>query len=433
MSGANVTVRHFYSKHVAQKYNLDCRKQCLFCFGKKHWPYGQKNRPENVNHVTECLQRFVEDAKIHEETEEEETEEEEVVCGCRHFRPVPRGMRGRHKDRLSEYVGFYNSLLEKPEMWEEGVTFQNGFRKDVWGIVQLYLRQDLMWFHIMVKHDVFDTFRKEMEKIRDQCVILPFWYLCDGLVNEKGKIQHRHMILACEQESVFEDVLKGKGRYKFPNSGRVKKCIKIKNAFHLVRTIMYVSQPKSSCDKDEIPENLMDSQLGNKNVSSWVKVAKHVPDPWYNARWEVPIHVTGWKFLHCVIPLHPRDEEELYLHLYGNKKWHLKDYECSFQRIRDEMYVLSCKQQNTMKETKKVKTEWAMDQKVILKAKLNEMRAINDLIRRENDVLKTKEQEWKTKENELNSKLQGMSREIKILKKALQGRRVDRISSNPWR
>ncbi|GFX60686.1 uncharacterized protein TNCV_4917361 [Trichonephila clavipes] len=181
-----MTVRHFYSKHAAQKYNLNCRKQCLFCFGRKHWPYGQKNRPENVNHVTACLQRFVEDAKIHAETEEEETEE--VVCGCRHFRPVPRGMRGRRKDRLIEYVGFYDSLLEKPEMWEEGVTFQNGLGKDVWGMVQRYLRQDLMWFHIMVKQDVFDTFRKEMEKIRDQCVILPFWCLCDGLVNEKGKI-----------------------------------------------------------------------------------------------------------------------------------------------------------------------------------------------------------------------------------------------------
>ncbi|GFT15596.1 uncharacterized protein TNCV_4985431 [Trichonephila clavipes] len=118
MSGANVcvTVRHFYSKHAA--HNLDCRKQRLFCFGRKHWPYGQKNRPENLNHVTACLQRFVENAKIREETEE--TEEEEVVCGCRHFRPVPHGMRGRRKNRLSEYVGFYDSLLEKPEMWGRG-------------------------------------------------------------------------------------------------------------------------------------------------------------------------------------------------------------------------------------------------------------------------------------------------------------------------
>ncbi|GFY28332.1 uncharacterized protein TNCV_4396641 [Trichonephila clavipes] len=61
-----VTVRHFYSKHAPQKYNQDCRKQCLFCFGRKHWTYGQKNRPENVNHVMECLQRFVKDAKINE-------------------------------------------------------------------------------------------------------------------------------------------------------------------------------------------------------------------------------------------------------------------------------------------------------------------------------------------------------------------------------
>ncbi|GFT22718.1 uncharacterized protein TNCV_4388761 [Trichonephila clavipes] len=113
-----VTVRHFYSKHADQNYNLDGRKQCLFCFGRKHWPYGQKNRPENVNHVTACLQRFIEDAKIHEETEE--TEEEEVVCGCRHFRPVPRRMRGRRKDRLSEYVGFYVPCWKNPKCGRRG-------------------------------------------------------------------------------------------------------------------------------------------------------------------------------------------------------------------------------------------------------------------------------------------------------------------------
>ncbi|GFU69272.1 uncharacterized protein TNCV_3285481 [Trichonephila clavipes] len=283
------------NKHAAQKYNLDCRKQCLFCFGRKHWPYGEKNRAENVNHVTACLQRFVEDAKIHEETEEEETEE--VVCGCRHFRPVPRGMRGRRKDRFSEYVGFYDSLLEKREMWEEWVTFQNGLGKDMWGMVQRYLRQDLMWFHIMVKHDVFDTFRKEMEKIRDQCVILPFWCLCDGLVNEKGKIQHRRMILACEQESPFEDVWKGKIRYEFPNSGRAKKCIKIKNAFHLVWSIM----------RDR---KILLEQLGNKNVAKWEKTTRRRADAWGHFKWSVPIHVTGWKFLNCVIPYRYEETEE---------------------------------------------------------------------------------------------------------------------------
>ncbi|GFW26004.1 hypothetical protein TNCV_3316761 [Trichonephila clavipes] len=104
------------------------------------------------------------------------------------------------------------------------------------------------------------------------------------------------------------------------------------------------------------------------------------------------------------------------------------------------MYVLSRKQQNMMNEIKNVKQEWAMNQKVILKAKLNEMKAKNYLIQREKDilkeeidVLKTKEREWKAKENELKSKLQGMLRENKILNRILLGKRVDKISSNPWR
>ncbi|GFX20294.1 hypothetical protein TNCV_1438531 [Trichonephila clavipes] len=104
------------------------------------------------------------------------------------------------------------------------------------------------------------------------------------------------------------------------------------------------------------------------------------------------------------------------------------------------MYELSRKQQNIMNEIENAKQEWAMDQTVILSTKLNKMKEKNDLIQRENDilkqendVLKIKENDLKTKETELNSNLQGISRENKILKRVLQGKRVDRISSNPWR
>ncbi|GFS91271.1 uncharacterized protein TNCV_1306881 [Trichonephila clavipes] len=127
-------------------------------------------------------------------------------------------------------------------------------------------------------------------------------------------MQHRHMILACKPESLFENIWKEKIRYEFPNSGHAKRCIKIKRAFYLVRTMMYVSQPKSSCDKDDIPDNLMNleqwshfhinrplhphniaslctlfpggiekllwEQVGNKNVSSWEKMIRRTSDEW---------------------------------------------------------------------------------------------------------------------------------------------------------
>ncbi|GFT87667.1 hypothetical protein TNCV_1410581, partial [Trichonephila clavipes] len=44
-----------------------------------------------------------------------------------------------------------------------------------------YLSQDMEWFHIMVKHDAFPIFCRELETIRDEFVLLPFWCLCDGL------------------------------------------------------------------------------------------------------------------------------------------------------------------------------------------------------------------------------------------------------------
>ncbi|GFV57259.1 hypothetical protein TNCV_2822761 [Trichonephila clavipes] len=103
---------------------------------------------------------------------------------------------------------------------------------------------------------------------------------------------------------------------------------------------------------------------------------------------------------------HPRYEETeeltpLYLNLYGNKKLYLKEgnngRNGSFQRIKDEIYVLSRKQ-NIMNEIEKVKQEWAMNQKVVLWAKLNEMKAKNDLIQREKDILKEENDVLKTKE-----------------------------------
>ncbi|GFX74869.1 hypothetical protein TNCV_3655071 [Trichonephila clavipes] len=98
----------------------------------------------------------------------------------------------------------------------------------------------------------------------------------------------------------------------------------------------------------------------------------------------------GMEDFNCVIPYRYEEMEgwtPLYLNLYSNKKLHLKEgnnrRNCSFQRIKDEMYVLSRKQQNMMNEIKNVKQEGAMNQTVILKAKHNEMKAKNELIQRE--------------------------------------------------
>ncbi|GFT29955.1 uncharacterized protein TNCV_3462521 [Trichonephila clavipes] len=183
-----MTVKHFYRQHASEKHGLDVRKQCVFCFGRHDWDHGQKNRPDHINHVVSCLKRFARDAKdywayLDQDDEDIGVEEESHVCECRHFQSIPRDMQGR--PRMEE--GFYESVLEKPDLWEEGLSFNDasGLGNDVWGILRRYLRGEWVWFHIMVKHDVFETFRREMERIRDQCVLLPFWCLCDGLETER--------------------------------------------------------------------------------------------------------------------------------------------------------------------------------------------------------------------------------------------------------
>ncbi|GFT04540.1 hypothetical protein NPIL_423131 [Nephila pilipes] len=54
-----MTVNHFYHHHALENHRLQSRKQCLFCKGEARWAYGEKNRPDNVKHVVECLKRFV--------------------------------------------------------------------------------------------------------------------------------------------------------------------------------------------------------------------------------------------------------------------------------------------------------------------------------------------------------------------------------------
>ncbi|GFS62656.1 uncharacterized protein NPIL_600601 [Nephila pilipes] len=169
-----------------------------------------------------------------------------------------------------------------------------------------------------------------MGKILGQFALLPFWCLCDGMVSGTGRTQHRHMIVACELESSFKDIWQYKIRYDFPNSGRAKKCVKIQDAFHLARAIVYVSQRKAGCD-GRIPTDLTEAgplshfhmnrplhehsiaflctlfpggiqqllleQNRNKDVVRWESESVCVRDQWFHKKWGVPIHLTGWKFI----------------------------------------------------------------------------------------------------------------------------------------
>ncbi|GFY56117.1 uncharacterized protein TNIN_277681 [Trichonephila inaurata madagascariensis] len=438
----SMTFGHYYHQHALKEHSLKNPKECVFCMGFKSWPHGQKMKRENVKPVVECLKGFVAQRKGDDRPPDYDYFEG-VTCD---FISMPHYMHDRCKDPT--YVGFYDSVFEKPDMWPRGIEFSeaSGLGKDVHGIIQRYLSQDMDLFHIMVKHDAFPIFCREMEQIRDEFVLLPFWCLCDGL---EGKIQHRHMILACEPESSFKEIWKHKIRYNFPNQGRAKKCVKIRDAFHLARTIVYVSQPKAMCD-GRIPENvgegkctshfhinrpmhehsivflctlfpngierLLAEQNGNKNVVLWDIHAQRSPDKWRHLRWVVPIKVTGRKFIHCQVPFN--GQEESYLMLHGDKKIVFKPG-YSLQILKVEMYVLSPKQQNVLKQLREIKEKVQMERddywKTIVvdlnmgrdvfkneyKLKENEWKAERDVLKSERDTFKAKRNVFKTERDNL--------------------------------
>ncbi|GFW62901.1 hypothetical protein TNCV_4452501 [Trichonephila clavipes] len=94
--------------------------------------------------------------------------------------------------------------------------------------------------------------------------------------------------------------------------------------------------------------------------------------------------------------------------------------------LKEENGVLKTKEQELKTKENEFKT------------KENEFKTKENEFKTKENELKTKEKELKTKEKEfeitrLNSKLQGALRENKTLKRVLQGKRVHRISSIPWR
>ncbi|GFT99919.1 uncharacterized protein TNCV_1079611 [Trichonephila clavipes] len=129
---------------------------------------------ENVKHVLQCLKGFVARRKEDDRPPDYDLFEG-VTCECKYFISLPHSLYDRKKDPT--YVGFYDSVFEKPDMWPRGLEFSaaSGLGKDVHGIPPtLHLSQDMEWFHIMVKHDTFPIFFGEMETIRDEFVLYPF-------------------------------------------------------------------------------------------------------------------------------------------------------------------------------------------------------------------------------------------------------------------
>ncbi|GFU58855.1 hypothetical protein NPIL_231051 [Nephila pilipes] len=82
---------------------------------KRRLAHGEKQHPVNVKPVSECLQRFLNDAGNASSWIEDDDVEDET-CECKKFESTPHQMFGRRMERLNEYVRFYDSILEKHDM-----------------------------------------------------------------------------------------------------------------------------------------------------------------------------------------------------------------------------------------------------------------------------------------------------------------------------
>ncbi|GFY72290.1 uncharacterized protein TNIN_19091 [Trichonephila inaurata madagascariensis] len=80
-----MTLSHFDYKHAPNKHELDSRKQCMFCFGRRQWNHGEKNLSINVNRIKSCLKLFVTNTKDFSaflDAQEKDIVEEIAVEAC---------------------------------------------------------------------------------------------------------------------------------------------------------------------------------------------------------------------------------------------------------------------------------------------------------------------------------------------------------------
>ncbi|GFW11220.1 hypothetical protein TNCV_5132311 [Trichonephila clavipes] len=89
--------------------------------GLKSWHHGQRMKCENVKHVMECLKGFVAGRKDDDRPPDYDSFEG-VTCECKYFISLPYSMYDRSKDPT--YVGFYDSVFEKPDMWLMSFVFE---------------------------------------------------------------------------------------------------------------------------------------------------------------------------------------------------------------------------------------------------------------------------------------------------------------------
>ncbi|GFV78790.1 hypothetical protein TNCV_1718221 [Trichonephila clavipes] len=92
-------------------------------------------------------------------------------------------MLGRSKNMDNAIL--YESVFEKPDMWRiDGVPFSesSGLGKDVYGIVQRYMKKDLKCIHVMVTKLAPDAERQVFERYRSGQVALQAEPLIDAPV-----------------------------------------------------------------------------------------------------------------------------------------------------------------------------------------------------------------------------------------------------------
>ncbi|GFU08766.1 hypothetical protein TNCV_991161 [Trichonephila clavipes] len=112
-----MTFGHYYHKHALHEHFLKNRKECVFCMGLKSWHHGQRMKRENVKHVLECLKNFVARRKDDDQSPDYDSFEgvtRSRASAKKYFISLPHSMYDRSKNPT--YVGFYDSVFEKPDM-----------------------------------------------------------------------------------------------------------------------------------------------------------------------------------------------------------------------------------------------------------------------------------------------------------------------------
>lgn len=230
-----------YEKHCKSHHHLNILTCCAWCKGNKTWP--EKCKSENANHLLQCSRNFL-TLNTPRSLSTPSTFDRSPICPEKVFFDCTPSPQSRA----------YDPVWSMPLAPTRPVFDLDSLNRAA-SCLRMYLdlRNDTVWYHIIVRSIAFQSFLAAMDADLGRTRTLSFSCWCDGGKYAETRLRHhRHMIVVAPSHDHFQKNIWKKIKIATedrPNPHfRILHKTPIQSPLHFVHTLAYVSRRESICE-----------------------------------------------------------------------------------------------------------------------------------------------------------------------------------------